>query len=98
MSEAAAARVDPSDLALIEEQSSATVATLAAKAFDYVDYLAKEEFKARGVPIEVPTAELKGYISGLAAEGEANWAAEMAAQGYDGAKALAFTRRLTGQG
>ncbi len=98
MSEAAAANIDPVDLARIEEQSSATVATLAAKAFDYVDYLSKEEFKARGVPIEVPTGELKDTISAFAAQGEAAWSEEVAALGYDGAKALAFTRRLTGQG
>ena len=98
MSEAAAAKIDPVDYDLIERHSANTVATLAAKAFDYVDYLSKENFKSIGTPIEVPTGELKAAIDTAAAEGEATWAEEMAAQGYDGAKALAFTRRLTGQG
>lgn len=98
MSDAAAAKVDPVDLALIEEYSFNTIPTLAAKAFDFADYVAREQFLARGTPVEAASDELVAHVRGLAAEGEAAWAAEVGAQGYDGEKALAFTRRLTGQG
>ena len=96
ISEPAAAKIDPSDLELIRNYSHETVHVLAAKAFDYADYLAREDFVKRGVPIEPTSNALTDHIEKLATEYEKGWSAELAKGGYDGERALAYTRRITG--
>lgn len=95
MSSAAAGRLDPEDLALIKRHSEKTIHVLAAKAFDYADYLGKEAFIGAGITIEETSAEVTDHIRGIAQNYEAAWASEMARDGFDGEKALAFTRRIT---
>ncbi|MEM1267500.1 MAG: ABC transporter substrate-binding protein [Pseudomonadota bacterium] len=95
LSQQATASVDPDDLALIKAYSSDTVHALAAKAFDYADYLGREEFVAAGVPIEETSGELGDRIASVGTEYEAEWSAELASEGFDGERALAFTRRMT---
>lgn len=96
ISEQAAAKINPSDLALIQRYSNETVHVLAAKAFDYADYLAREDFVKRGVPIEPTSSALTDHIKKLATEYEKAWSAELAQASYDGERALAYTRRIAG--
>jgi len=97
LSNAAAKRLDPTDFDLIMRHSRTTVPTLGAKAFDYLDYLGYERYKAANIPVVPVSDETAAAVAVHAAESEAAWSKVVANQGYDGAKALAFTRRLTGQ-
>lgn len=96
MSEQAAGRISPEDLEEIRKYSSSVAHVLAAKAFDYADYLGLEAFKAKGTPISVAGDELLSHIKGLAEGYEARWTDTLAAENYDGKRALAYTRRITG--
>ena len=96
ISEQAAVKIDPSDLELIRRYSNETVHVLAAKAFDYADYLAREDFVKRGVPIEATSNALTDHIERLATEYEKDWSLDVAEGGYDGERALAYTRRIAG--
>ncbi len=96
VSEQAASKIDPSDLASIQRYSHETVHVLAAKAFDYADYLAHEDFVQRGVPIERTSPALTDHIKKLAAAYEQEWSSRLAEGGYDGERALAYTRRIAG--
>jgi len=96
ISKQAAAKINPSDLALIQRYSNETVHVLAAKAFDYADYLAREDFVKRGVPIEPTSDALTDHIKKLATEYEKEWSAQLAQASYDGERALAYTRRIAG--
>ncbi len=97
MSEQAKQRMAPSDFDLVEKHSSQVVHVLAAKAFDYADFLGKETMKAQGIAIEPANPELLSEIEVKAASYEERWAAQIAEDGYDGEKALSYTRRLTGE-
>jgi TRAP-type C4-dicarboxylate transport system substrate-binding protein len=96
ISDQAKAKIDPTDLALIQRYSNETVHVLAAKAFDYADYLAREDFLKRGVPIEPTSSSLTDHIKKLATAYEEEWSAQVAEGGYDGERALAYTRRIAG--
>ena len=96
LSDQAAARLDPADLQAIKSFSEETVHVLAAKAFDYADYLGREELVKLGVPIEPTSDELTGLIRDLGTEYEAEWSAELASGGFEGERSLAYTRRITG--
>ncbi len=96
MSNNAAQSIDPGDLDLIRKRSAQTVHVLAAKAFDYADYLGHQAFVDRGVPVEKANPELIEHIRGLGEGYESRWSSTLADGGYDGKKALAFTRRITG--
>ena len=95
LSQEAASRIEERDLAAIKEFSAQTVHVLAAKTFDYVDYVSKEELEAGGIEILKASPEVIGHIKGLASNYEQQWAEALTAEGYDGARALAFTRRMT---
>ena len=95
MSRDAAQKVSAADLDLIRAHSARTIHVLAAKAFDYADYLGKETFSAQGTVIAETPREVTGHVRKIADTYEAEWASELASAGYDGAKALAFTRRIT---
>lgn len=96
LSEQAAGRLDPADLDKIKAYSADTVHALAAKAFDYADYLGHEEFKTKGIPIEKASAEIIQKIEQLGADYEQRWSTGLATNGFDGQRALAYTRRITG--
>lgn len=96
LSKAAAARVDPADLETITAYSKDTVHVLAAKAFDYADYLGREAFVERGVPIEPTSTEVTEHIRAIGTEYENQWSAELAKAGFEGERSLAYTRRITG--
>lgn len=96
LSEQAAGRVDPADLELIKSYSADIVHVLAAKAFDYADYLGREEFEERGVPIVPTSDEVTDLIRSLGSAYESEWSAELAKAGYEGERSLAYTRRITG--
>lgn len=98
MSNAAAARVAPEDLAILENLSATLVHVLAAKAFDYADYLGKETFIAAGVQIDPTPPAVIEKIGTIAAAYEAEWSESLAAGGFDGAGALAAVRRISGAG
>ncbi|MEM8789063.1 MAG: ABC transporter substrate-binding protein [Pseudomonadota bacterium] len=98
LSRAASERLDPADLELIKSHSAQTVHVLAAKAFDYADYLGLEAFRASGIPVERTSTEVTEYIRGLGEQYESRWSEDLSSNGYDGARALAFTRRITGGG
>jgi TRAP-type C4-dicarboxylate transport system substrate-binding protein len=91
-------KLSAEDFAAIKEYSANIVHVLAAKAFDYADYIAKQNLIELGVDVAETSPELTEHIRGLAKNYEDNWSAEMASAGYDGARALAFTRRITGGG
>lgn len=98
LSNQAAQRVDPADLEKIKEYSADTVHALAAKAFDYADYLGKEEFKTKGIPIEPVSTQILGQIEKLGTDYEQRWSLGLVKNGFDGERALAYTRRITGGG
>ncbi|WP_106745954.1 TRAP transporter substrate-binding protein DctP [Yoonia maritima] len=98
MSNAAAARLPAEDLALIRSYSNEMIPVLAAKAFDYADYIGKEQLIAAGIEIETAPQSVINAVKGVAANYESAWSAEMAAAGFEGERALAFTRRLTSGG
>lgn len=95
MSDAASKRISEQDLEAIRNYSSQTVHVLAAKAFDYADYVIKQKLIERGIEV-VPTNDaVTSHIRGIAKGYEAAWADSMSTDGYDGGRALAFTRRMT---
>lgn len=96
MSERASSQMSTADFATVQKIASDLVPVLSAKAFDYGDYLATEEFNRRGIPmVDVNTPTLN-RITEIATGYEAQWSAALAETGYDGTKALSYTRRLTG--
>lgn len=98
MSDEAAGRIAAEDLAAIRDHAASFVHVLAAKSFDYADYLGKEAMLAAGIPIEPTSPELTGHIAAIAENYEARWVAGVDGAGYDGASALAELRRLSGSG
>ena len=98
MSNAAAARLPADDLALVRDYSKEYIPLLAAKAFDYADYIGKEQILAAGIPIDPASLSVINAVKDKAAGYESAWSAEMASAGFEGERALAFTRRLTSGG
>ncbi len=98
MNKDTAARLDPADFEAIKRYSSQVIHELAAKAFDFADYSTKQRLIEDGSPVVVVNEETTNEIGKIASAYEKQWIDEVAAQGYDGARALAYTRRLTGQG
>ncbi len=96
LSEQAAQRIEPDDLQRIRDHSAETVHVLAAKAFDYADYLGREAFVEAGVQIESTSDELTNHTRELGIAHEKLWSEEVASDGFDGERALAYTRRITG--
>ena len=95
MSERAAKSISPQDLDAIQRHSQQTVHVLAAKAFDYADYLGKEAFQKAGIEI-APTGDgVTDHIKSIGQGYEEAWSAKLASAGYDGSRALSFTRRIT---
>ncbi len=95
MSRKATQKISPEDLALIKKYSADTVHALAAKAFDYADYLGKQSFQDAGTIVEETSADIVEHIKNLSLRHEQSWEANLDGQGYDGKRALAFTRRIT---
>jgi TRAP-type transport system periplasmic protein len=93
-----AERLGTADFEAIKSYSLQVVHELAAKAFDYADYMTKEKLKSQGVPVDVVKGDTLNFIEGKSQAYERQWIDEVAAQGYDGKRALAYTRRITGQG
>ena len=98
MSMNAASRLSPDDLVLIKKYSANTVHVLAAKAFDYADYLGKEAFQSAGITIEQTTEEITAHIRSIANVYEKKWSEQLAKNDFDGERALAYTRRITNGG
>lgn len=98
MSQAGIAKVSAQDLEIIRKYSASTSHVLAAKAFDFADYLAKEDMIAGGIEIEPANQNVLEALRNSAQSYEQEWDAELQASGYDGRYALAQTRELTGQG
>lgn len=96
MSEAAAERISAEDLSIIERYSAETAHVLAAKAFDYADYLGREEFKTRAIQIDPAPPEVIARVKEVGGTYEADWSRRLSDAGYDGAEALAYLRRSTG--
>ncbi|MHA3913231.1 type 2 periplasmic-binding domain-containing protein [Halovulum sp. GXIMD14793] len=95
MSKSAAERIGPADMEIIRNYSRQTLHVLAAKAFDYDDYLEEQVLRDRGVTFFDADDAHIAFIKEKADAYEKKWAEQVAAQGYQGEKALAFTRRLT---
>ena len=98
MSNAAAARLPAEDLDIVKSYSHEMIPVLAAKAFDYADYIGKEQILASGIPIEPAAQSVINAVKNAAAGYETAWSDEMATAGFEGERALAFTRRLTSGG
>lgn len=95
MSSAAAARVDARDLELLQQSSAQKVHVLAAKAFDYADYLSREKLAADGIELAPTSAEVTDHIKSIGQGYETAWSSRLSDGGYDGSRALSFTRRIT---
>ncbi|MEM7543950.1 MAG: ABC transporter substrate-binding protein [Pseudomonadota bacterium] len=97
MSAGGVAKVSQQDLKILRDYSRSTIHVLAAKAFDFADYLAKEEIVARGIEVEPANDEVLSTLRQASLRYEQEWDAQLKATGYDGAYALQQTRELTGQ-
>lgn len=95
MSEAAVQRIGPDLAEAVAQKSRETVHLLAAKAFDYADYVVKQDMIKAGVEIAPVTEEVAAFVKTYADQFEADWAGRLQAEGFDGQKALTFTRRIT---
>jgi TRAP-type C4-dicarboxylate transport system substrate-binding protein len=93
-----AERLSPEDFETIQSFSRQTIHEYFAKAMDYADYVAIEKFKALGTPVLPLEGENLEIVRSKASSYETTWAEQVSGQGYDGLKALAYTRRITGTG
>lgn len=89
-------QVAPDDLAILRQYSAEAVHLLAAKTFDYADYLAREEFIAKGVEILRTPLEVIVYVEQKASGYEREWIDAVSGQGYDANRALDFMRNPIG--
>ena len=92
-----AGRLSEEDFNTIRDFSRQTIHEYFAKAMDYADYVAIEKFKALNTPVLPLEGENLEILKQKASAYEDVWADQVAQQGYDGRKALAYTRRITGQ-
>lgn len=76
--------------------SSEFIPLLAAKAFDFFDYEGRELFLNAGIPIKSADASIVSAIERTGGGYEKLWIEELKTQGFNGAKALRDTRKLTG--
>lgn len=98
MNEAKWDRISPEDQAAIEAISGLAFAERMGQAWIDADLAAKSKMEADGIEIYTASATMIDAIAALAAKHEADWAASVSAQGYDGAAALADLRDRTGVG
>lgn len=96
MSQQAAGRMSPEDFAAVKRYSDEVIHVLAAKTYDQSDYLSINPFLERNTVVEQVPDETLAYVTEIASGYEARWTEQIAAQGYDGERALAHTRRITG--
>lgn len=88
--------IERRDQRQVARVSSEFIPLLAAKAFDFYDYQGRELFRTSGVPIKSADASIVSAIERTGGRYEKLWIDELAAQGFNGAKALRDTRKLTG--
>ncbi len=98
MNKDSAERMSEDDFNAIQAFSRQTIHEYFAKAMDYADYIAIEKFKALGTPVLHLEGENLDILKEKATAYENQWSELVASQGYDGKKALAYTRRITGTG
>ena len=89
-------QIPEADQRIVEQVSKDAVHVLAAKAFDYGDYIAVETYKERGTPMAPVSDEVLAHIREKSLVYERNWVEQLAGDGYDGQRALDYTRRITG--
>ena len=88
--------VPPEELAVLRKYSAEAVHLLAAKTFDYADYLAREEFIAKGIEILRTPLDVIVYVEEKASGYEREWIDAVSGQGYDANRALDFMRNPIG--
>ena len=96
MNPQSADRISSEDFATIKKYSAETIHVLAGKSYDQQDYESMAPFLERNTVVEPVPDETLAHVREIAAGYEQRWTEEIASQGYDGAKALAYTRRITG--
>ena len=91
------ARLSDRDRDTVVQVSQEVVGPLAGKAFDEADHIATEACLRLGMKIDRASDALVEQVAAISHGFEMAWADEVAAQGFDGARALSDLRRMTGQ-